>query len=255
MESLGYDSWSSFKAVINKSMASCATLNVAVDEAFISDSFLDESGKEVKTYRLTRFACFLITMHADGKKPRVNEAKAVLAAIADALVEKAIQQDALDRLEVRQELKGGESIMSAIAKQHGLQNHEFGIFKDAGFRGMYNQSLKQLVSTKGAILDGGHTLYDFMGKTELAANLFRVTQTAERIRRTSASGLDQLKGTAQEVGREVRDIMLKSSGVAPESLPLEENVKLVTKTIKSVSKEMNKLDSKKKPKKKPLPKS
>lgn len=245
MTALGYETWSSFQKVINKAMASCAALNVQIPEVFIPGTFV-EDGKEVDTFRLTRFACFLVTMHADSKKPQVAQAKTVLAAIADALVEQQIQRDALERIEVREELKGGESIMSAVAHHAGLQSTEFGIFKDAGFRGMYNLSLQQLVERKGAPVEKGRTLYDFMGKTELAANLFRVTQTAERIKNVGASGVKQLSATAQEVGKEVRGIMLKSSGVAPENLPLEEDLKAVKGRLKSAAKQMRKLDAPKK---------
>jgi DNA-damage-inducible protein D len=245
MRALGYETWASFQKVINKAMASCAALNVQIQEVFIPDQFV-EDGKAVSTYRLTRFGCFLVTMHADSKKPLVAQAKTVLAAIADALVEQGIQQDALERIEVREELKGGESIMSAVAHKAGLQNNEFGIFKDAGFRGMYNLSLQQLVARKGAKLDHGRTLYDFMGKTELAANLFRVTQTAERIQNVGARGLSQLSSTANEVGQEVRTIMLRSSGMAPENLPLEEDLAKVKRRLKSAARGMKKLDSPKK---------
>ncbi|HEY3327200.1 MAG TPA: BRO family protein [Novimethylophilus sp.] len=245
MVTLGYETWASFQNVINKAMASCASLNVQIQEVFIPDVFV-EGGKEVSTFRLTRFGCFLVTMHADSKKPQVAQAKTVLAAIADALVEQQIQKDALERIEVRDELKGGESIMSGIAYQAGLQTTEFGIFKDAGFRGMYNLSLQQLIKHKGATIEKGRTLYDFMGKTELAANLFRVTQTAERIKNVGASGVRQLSSTAQEVGKEVRNIMLKSSGIAPEHLPLDEDITKVKGQLKSAAKEMKKLDGPKK---------
>jgi DNA-damage-inducible protein D len=254
MVALGYDSWPAFHQVINKAMASCATLGVQISEAFTQETILFD-GREVGSYRLTRFACFLVTMHADSRKPQVSEAKAVLAAIADALVEQRIQQDSLERMEVRQELKGGESIMSAVAHHAGLQTTEFGIFKDAGFRGMYNLSLQQLVRRKGADLPTGRTLYDFMGKTELAANLFRVTQTAERIRNTGASGLHELSSTAQGVGAEVREVMLRSSGIAPENLPLEEDLSKVKGRLKSAAREMKRLDSPPKPKAKKKPKA
>lgn len=246
MDSLGYETWSSFQKVINKAMASCAALNVQIDEVFIPYVW-DDGEKVVNTYRLTRFGCFLTTMHADSKKPQVAQAKAVLAAIADALVEQQIQRDALERIEVREELKGGESIMAAVAHQAGLQSTEFGIFKDAGFRGMYNLSLQQLVKRKGAVLEKGRTLYDFMGKTELAANLFRVTQTAERINNVGAKGVRALSITANEVGQEVRGIMLRSSGVAPENLPIEEDLSKVKGRLKSAAKGMKKLDAPKKP--------
>lgn len=242
MKALGYETWTSFQKVINKSMASCASLGVQIPDVFIPDAFV-EDGKTVNTFRLTRFACFLVTMHADSKKLQVSQAKSALAAIADSLVEHAIQQDALMRIEVRDELKSGESIMSAIALKGGLQTHEFGIFKDAGFRGLYDMPLQSLINHKGANLNGGKkTLYDFMGQTELAANLFRVTQTAERINNQGITGLPHLSATAKDVGKEVRGIMLKSSGVAPENLPVEEDINQIKRRLKSASKEMKKLD-------------
>lgn len=242
MSVLGYESWTSFQKVINKAMASCVALNVQIPEVFMPCNFVYE-GKDHHSYRLTRFACFLITMHADSKKSQVAQAKAALSAIADTLVEQAIQRDALERLEVRDELKGGETIMSTVAMNAGLLPEQFGIFKDAGFRGMYNMPLQNLIQRKGAPVAKGTTLYDFMGKTELAANLFRVTQTAERIKSTQASGLRQLSNTATEVGQEVRSVMMKSNGIAPEAIPIEEDIKKVKSRIKVAAKGMTKLDA------------
>ena len=82
-----------------------------------------------------------------------------------------------------------------------------------------------------------------MGQVELAANLFRVTQTAERIRNTEVSGFPQLSQTAKAVGSEVRAIMLRSGGVAPENIPLEEDLSKVKKRLKSAAKHMKRLDS------------
>lgn len=241
MKRLGYESWASFQAVLNRAMGSCTKLNLDPTEAFIPELVIDGDGRQLRTFRLTRFACFLVTMHADSKKPQVAQAKTALAAIADALIQARIDDEAIERIEVRDELKAGESIMSAAAKSAGLESTQYGIFKDAGFRGMYNMGLRDLVHHKGAPKD--KTLYDYMGKTELAANLFRVTQTAERIRNQRVSGLNQLADAARTVGAQVRSVMLESSGVAPESLPLTEAIGDVKKRIKSAHKEMKKLDA------------
>lgn len=240
---LGYDTWASFCQVINRAMASCAQLNIDISVCFIPLSYL-EDGVSVSSYKLTRFACLLVAMHADSKKPAVAQAKVALAGLADALISQSISPQALERIEIRDEVKAGESIMSGAAKAAGLDPSQYGIFKDAGFRGMYDMPLKKLISHKGGT--PGVTLYDFMGKTELAANLFRVTQTAERISSQNVSGLPGLAKTATAVGAEVRGIMLKSSGVAPEDLPLEEDISHVKRRIKSTHKEMIKLDAPKK---------
>lgn len=243
MASLGYESWSSFQNVITKAMGSCAKLNIDPTEVFLPTTSI-EDGKEIKSYKLTRFACFLVSMHADSKKPEVAKAKAVLAAIADQLIEERIQDQDLGRIEAREDLKLAERVMSGVAQNAGLENMQFGIFKDAGFRGMYNLGLRELMERKGVGVN--HTLYDFMGLEELAGNLFRVTQTAARIKSQNVRGVTPLSNTARQVGSEVRQIMIKNSGVAPEALPTEENISSVKKRLKSAAREMKKFDGKKK---------
>ncbi len=252
MRALGYDNWSTFQKVINKAMASCASLNIRIPEAFIDDA-IHENGREVITYRLTRFACFLVTMHADSKKKQVAEAKVALAAVADALVEERIQRDAIDRLEEREELKIGEGGMCAAAHSAGLKSEEFGIFKDAGFRGMYNMSLKALLAHKGVELPKNRTLYDFMGRVELAANRFRVTQTEMRIKNKELKGLNQLSQAANDVGKSVRAVMIDNGGVAPETLTLEGDIKKVKTQLRDAAKGMKALDSPTKKKRRKQP--
>lgn len=247
MRSLGYTSWQSFSQIINKAIASCASSDISINDNFEQIS-IDFEGKKTSSFKLSRFACFLITIHADSKKEQVSQAKVLLAAMADRLVEAALDSGDIERLEMRSRLKEGEGIMIAVAKWAGLETSDFGIFKDAGFRGMYNMSLAELRSYKGLKTVGSKSpvLYDFMGHTELAGNYFRVTQTAERIRSDNAKGKKQLTTTAKDVGREVREMMIRNSGVAPEELKLEQNIKEVKKTLKGASRDMIKHDKTKK---------
>jgi DNA-damage-inducible protein D len=136
-------------------------------------------------------------------------------------------------------------MMGAVALNAGLKPEQFGIFKDAGFRGMYNMSLQNLKSYKG-VSDDKAVIYDVMGLTELAGNLFRVTQTAERIKSQSVSGLNNLSQTAQQVGGEVRKMMVNNSGITPENLAIEDNISNVKKQLKSANREMIKIDKPKK---------
>lgn len=243
MTTLGYDSWPAFQQVVTKAMGSCAKLGIDPTESFLPATFL-ENGKEIKTYKLSRFACFLVSMHGDSKKEGVAKAKAVLAAIADKLVEERIQEHDLGRIETRDDLKLAEKVLSGAARSGGLENNQFGIFKDAGFRGMYNMPLKTLMLRKG--VEASKTLYDFMGLEELAGNLFRVTQTAARIKNQGIMGLSALSYTAKSVGHEVRSVMIKNSGVAPEALPTAEDISGVKSRLKSAARAMKKMDAKKK---------
>lgn len=242
MRDLGYETWASFQAVINKAVASCARLNLDATENFISHT-VEVDGKPTKTYRLTRFACFLISMHADSKKPEVAQAKTVLAAIADRLVQDRIDANDLARLEAREDLKEADKLLSAAGKAGGLvRGDDYAIFKDAGFRGMYNMSLRQLKDRKGVA--EGDVLYDYVGLEELAGNLFRVTQTTARIKAQRVQGLNNLSSTAEQVGKEVRRMMIQNAGTPPEALPIEHKIGDVKKRLTRASKEMVKLDNK-----------
>lgn len=243
MKSLGYDNWATFLKIITKAMGSCARLNIDPTEAF-SRTVCIENGKEAVTYKLSRFACFLVSMHADSHKPEVAKAKAILAAIADQLIEERIRETDLGRIETREDLKSAERTLSGIAQDAGLETHQFGFFKDAGFRGMYNMSLSDLMERKG--VDPKNTLYDFMALEELAGNLFRVTQTSARVKSQGVRGLDALKYTAGKVGREVRQIMIKNGGTAPENLAITDDIAKVQRRLKSANRAMKKMDGQKK---------
>jgi DNA-damage-inducible protein D len=245
MKALGYDSYATFQKVITRAMAACAHLGIDPTEAF-SATTISEGSQEFRTHKLSRFACFLVSMHADSRKEGVAKAKALLAAIAAQLIEERIEDQDLGRIEVREDLKLAERMMSGAAQSAGIEGTNFAIFKDAGFRGMYNLSLQQLMRRKGVA--PRKTLYDFMGLEEMAGNLFRVTQTAARVKNQQLHGLGPLAQAAKDVGSEVREIMVRHSGVPPESLPIEENISSVKRRLKATAKAMGKLDS---PKKKP----
>lgn len=252
MKRLGYESWASFRGVVNKAVSLCARIGVDSMEAIIPYEALDSSGKPFNSYKLTRFGVLLITMQADAKKQEVAGVQVMLAAYAADMVDRYMNSNALERFERREELKIAENLLSGKAQEAGVQSAEFGIFKSAGFRGMYNMSLDDLKAYKGVKTYKG-TLYDLMGITELAANTFRVTQTAERLKHTRATGLKHASTVAHQVGAEVRSVMVRSSGTRPEDLAIEEDLNSVKKGIKSTQRDMTKLDAKPKPKPK-LPK-
>jgi DNA-damage-inducible protein D len=243
MKALGYDSYSAFRRVITRAMVACGHLGIDPTEAF-TPTTVTKDGQEIRTHKLTRFACFLVSMHADSRKQQVAKAKAVLAAIAAQLIEEHIDDHDLGRIEAREDLKLAERVMSGTAQSAGIRGGDFAIFKDAGFRGMYNMPLRKLMRHKG--VDAGRTLYDFMGLEELAGNLFRVTQTAARVRNQNLRGLSSLSQTAQDVGSEVREIMVRHSGVPPEALPIEEPISNVKRRLKATARAMGRLDSPKK---------
>jgi DNA-damage-inducible protein D len=240
MELLGYATWAAFKTVLTRALSSCMSLGLDASENFLPYR-REHDGRTEEDFRLSRFACFLIANHADGHKPQVEQVKAYLASIAAAAVE--LDPDVLERLREREVVSVGERAMSSAASQVGVRSYELGIFKDSGYRGMYNMSLRQLKEHKGLDLQRSKgTLYDYMGIAELAANSFRVTQTAERLKRFPVDGLKQAETVAKGVGAEVRAMMMSEGGTAPEDLALEEHIGEGKKVLKAASRQLAELD-------------
>lgn len=237
---LDYKDFDSFKNVVKKARASADQIGVDSDDEFIS---VEIDGK--RTFKLTRFACWLCVLHADTKKPNVALAKVSLAKFADLALQG--YNERLDRIEERHKLSHGENFMENIAKQQGLSNDKFGLFKDAGYRGMYNMSLKNLKAHKG--IANKEVLYDYMNITELAANTFRVTQTAEKIKNRDITGDQNIINAANEVGKQVRGLVRQNTGINPENFKIEDKINHVKKELKDTRKKMvaqDKVNSKKK---------
>lgn len=235
---LGYDDMDATRKAINKAMTVCMTLNIPVVENFEQI----ETEHEKKDFKLSRFACYLTVMNGDVRNEKVARAQAYFVHLAEAFQDYIQQADGVERVLVRGEVSEREKSLSGTAHRHGVENYAY--FQNAGYRGMYNMNLSQLKDFKGLTARG--SLLDFMGKEELAANLFRITQTEAKIRNDNVSGQKHLERTAENVGREVRDTMIRISGTRPEALPLETNIEEVRRGIKKTHKELHALDSKKK---------
>jgi len=237
-EMLGYESFSSFKNAINKATRACLTLEIPVAENFKQiDREID--GKSAQDMKLSRFACYLVAMNGDVKKPEVASAQAYFATVAAAF-QKIIQNaENVERVLVREEVSERERSLNGVAHQAGVQNYPF--FQNAGYRGLYNMNLGRLREVKG--VDGSRSLLDFMGKEELAANLFRITQTEARIKNENVRGQNALEATAEHVGKRVRATMKELSGTLPENLEISQDIKQVRTNLKKTEKGFAKIDT------------
>jgi DNA-damage-inducible protein D len=239
---LGYESHNTFCTIINKALGVCMSLKIPIQENFVQHKHIVDE-KDVDDFKLSRFACYLTAMNADSKKTNVAMAQAYFASLANAFEEYKNHIDNIERVTIRDDISEREKSLSGTARVAGVQNYAF--FQSAGYRGMYNMSLTRLRSMRG--IQNGKTPLDFMGKTELAANLFRITQTEEKIKNESIRGQGKLETTAEHVGREVRETMIRISGKAPESLPKMEDISAAKKDLKATHKKLK--DSKPKKKK------
>ncbi len=240
-EMLGYESFPAFKNAINKATRACLTLEISVAENFIQID-REIGDRSESDWKLSRFACYLVAMNGDIKKPAVAAAQAYFATVAAAF-QKAIQSATnVERVLIRDEVSVREVSLNSVAKQYGVENYAF--FQNAGYRGMYNMNLGPLKEYKG--IDGSRSLLDFMGNEELAANLFRTTQTEARIRSENVRGQRALEVTAHHVGKKVRETMKELSNTVPEALPIVQDIKQVRSSLKTTHKGFTKIDNRQK---------
>ena len=244
MSFLGYESQLSYDHAVSKAMTTCNTLKISVVGNF-DQVIRDIDGKKFNDFKLSRFACYLIVMNGDPKKEQVAKAQAYFATIAGAVQNLIDETRNVERLLVRDEISERETSLSGVAMKAGVT--EYGFFQNAGYRGMYNKNIGQLKAIRN--IEKG-SLLDFMGKDELAANLFRITQTELKIKTTNVRGQNALEATAENVGQQVRKSMIAISGVRPEDMPPAEDIKQVRKKLKDKSKTLKNMDNKKKLKKK-----
>jgi DNA-damage-inducible protein D len=223
MSMLGYEDFQSFKKAINKAMIACDALGIGMESNFISVN-REINGKNLQDYKLSRFACYMTAMNGDVKKPEVASAQAYFVTLAESMRRYIEQSQNIEREDISER----EKSLTGIAKTAGVDNYAY--FQNAGYLGMYNMPLKKLKVVKG--IQQSRTLLDFMGKEELAANLFRITQTEAKIKNENLIGQNRLERAAKDVGVKVRHTMIEISGTTPENLPIAEDIKEVKKELK-----------------------
>jgi len=232
---LGYKDLKSFKPAIDRATKALISLGINHYDN-IMHTIREDNDQE--DFKLTRFACYIVSMNADPKKREVAEAQAYFAQQTRKF-ELVLQDNAdIDRVLIREEIKEGHKSLYSTVKSSGVE--DYARFQNAGYRGMYNMLNVQLAKRRG--VDKNH-LFDTMGRTELAANLFRMTQTEERIKSKKVKGQGMLEQTHYDVGREVRNMVEKNTGKNPELLPQEKELPNVIKELKKGFKEMKKLDN------------
>lgn len=227
---LGYESDQAFAKALMRAKQACLSLGIQCEDHFARQA----NGK----HAITRFGCYLVAMNGDPRKPEVAAAQAYFAAIAETFQTQLEHAEALDRVLIREDVKDGEKNLSSTAKAHGLENYAF--FQNKGYLGMYNMSLQRLKEVKG--IGAKENFLDRIGRAELAANLFRITQTEEKISKENIRGQQRLEQTAYHVGQKVRRTMQELSKTTPEDLPPAEDIKQVRKKLKGTSKRLTKPD-------------
>lgn len=236
---LEYSEFRHFLPVIERAKEACKNSGHSVSDHF--EDYLEEivHGKGAKqdyeSVKLSRYACYLIVQNADPSKEVVAQGQTYFA--VQTRLQEIRQMEEYNRLAsedekrlfLREEMKRHNIQLADAAKGAGVIGPvDYAIFQNHGYMGLYGGlDAKGIHKNKG--LKKSQNILDHMGSTELAANLFRATQTEEKLRRDNIKGKQQANKTHYEIGKKVRKTIEEIGGTMPEKLPVADSIKKLEK--------------------------
>ena len=235
---LGYASWGKFQNAIKRAQKSFVTSEVTkyynINDHFRQVGKMIRAGKgaerTVVDFELSKYACYLIAQNGDPDKPEIAQAQAYFNIQTFRQEQFQSMSDEEKRLHVRTQVIDNNKTLFDSAKSSGVRN--FGKFNDAGYRGLYGMNAKELALKKNL---GKDKILDRAGTTELAANLFRITQTNDKLQNELASGKTIGEQKADSIhfmiGGKVRQTIKDIGGTMPENLPPEVHIKEIEKKV------------------------
>ena len=235
---LGYASWDKFQNAIKRAQKSFATSEVTkyynIKDHFRQVGKMVTLGsgarRELIDFELSKYACYLIAQNGDPDKPEIAQAQAYFNIQTFRQEQFQSISDEEKRLHVRTQVIDNNKTLFDSAKSSGVRN--FGKFNDAGYRGLYGMNAKELALNKNL---GKDKILDRAGTTELAANLFRITQTDDKLQNELASGKTVGEQKADSIhfmiDGKVRQTIKDIGGTMPENLPPEVHIKEIEKKV------------------------
>jgi DNA-damage-inducible protein D len=234
---LDYSDFSNFTKVLQKAATACVQSQQELSNHLVEFTEMVPIGsgaqRAMSSFKLSRYFCYLIVQNADSSKEVVALGQTYFA-VQTRLQElqqldeyNSLETEDKKRLFLRNEMKKHNTQLAAAAKDAGvIKPWEYAVFQNHGYKGLYGGlGAKEIHQIKG--LKKSQQILDHMGSTELAANLFRATQTEEKLKREKIKGKANANKAHYEVGKKVRETIKDIGGTMPEDLPVAESIKKV----------------------------
>jgi DNA-damage-inducible protein D len=240
---LGYSDYRNFLNTVEKAKEACKTTGIPVEDHFVDATDMVDIGsgamRPVDTIQLSRYACYLTAQNGDARKKPIAFAQTYFAIQTrrqeirdDDVAQYTPLPEDEKRLLLRDEIKVHNRKLASAAKSAGVVLPlDFAIFQNAGYAGLYG-GLDRVGIQRRKGIKSNQNILDHMGSTELAANLFRATQTEEKLRRENVKGKEAANQTHYTVGRKVRQAISDIGGTMPENLPKAEDIVKVGRRLK-----------------------
>ncbi|MDO4271464.1 MAG: DNA damage-inducible protein D [Candidatus Saccharibacteria bacterium] len=244
MAVLGYKRWENFHSIVQQAIVSAKTSNPDFDikiafrkatKSYTGKNRFGEFSSDKDDYHLSRYACYLIAQNGDSSKKEIANAQSYFALQTYRQEQFDALSDQQKRVYIRNQVRHSNKKLFDSAKRSGVTN--FGEFNDAGYYGLYGLSAKEIRTKKGL---GNDKILDRAGNTELAANLFRITQTDDRLSQGDINDAKAANNIHYSIGNKVRKAIRDIGGTMPEDLPPEENISKIERQINNKRIDTNK---------------
>jgi len=242
---LDYKDFRNFLKVVEKAKIACENSGHDPNDHFVDVTDMVQIGsgarRQIDDILLSRYACYLIVQNSDPAKEIVALGQTYFAVqtrrqeIMDSEAYSRLGSEDEKRLYLRQEMKEHNKLLADAAKNAGVtEPYDYGVFQNHGYMGLYGGMTSSDIHRKKD-LKKSQQILDHMGSTELAANLFRATQTEEKLRREKIDNKKEANRTHYDVGTKVRQTIKELGGTMPEDLPTPDSIKKVeTKKKKKI---------------------